>query len=190
MPPLGRRKHWRRRVLALASLFALFLCTGLSVALPRIFSARSRPRTYEGQGEVSYSGADGAFHLTLGTIDTPDQPTAEQIFYTMPGYEGTAQVPLFVHHPETGENSSGFFLHKLKSFSVELLQEEGNSLSSEESYNATDIVPGSALVCNVRFKGQPGRGTLLWNLEMDSGDTIRISQDLAVEILPTRSYHW
>lgn len=190
MPPLGRRKHWRRRVLALASLFALFLCTGLSVALPRIFSARSRPRTYEGQGEVSYSGADGAFHLALGTIDTPDQPTAEQTFYTMPGYEGTAQVPLFVHHPETGENASGFFLHKLKTFSVELLQEEGNSLSSEESYNATDIVPGSALVCNVRFKGQAGRGKLLWNLEMDSGDTIRISQDLAVAILPTRSYHW
>ena len=80
MPPLGRRKHWRRRVLALASLFALFLCTGLSVALPRIFSARSRPRTYEGQGEVSYSGADGAFHLTLGAMNTQEQPMTEQIF--------------------------------------------------------------------------------------------------------------
>lgn len=190
MPTLGKRKRQRRRIWGLAPLFILFLCIGVSLALPRFLSTRARPRTYEGEGEISYSGADGRFYLALGTMNTQEQPMAEQIFYTMPGYDGMGQVPLFVHHPESGKNSAGFFLHKLKSFSVELLQEEGDSLSCEEPKKATDTVPGSTLVCNVRFKGQAGRGKLLWTLEMDSGNTIQISQNLEVKLLPVRSYHW
>ena len=62
MPTLGKRKHWRRRIWGLASLFILFLCIGVSLALPRFLSTRALPRTYEGEGEISYSGADGRFY--------------------------------------------------------------------------------------------------------------------------------
>ena len=169
-----------RPAIALALLLAV--CLGLYLYF--------RPKAYDAYGEVTYTDADGTYQLLLSFQNdrfTPQPELTEQ-----GEVDGEYRMPsrLFINHVNTGFNAGQMFMKKVTSVRTTFLQPEDTPspmVCSQPEYR--DFSPEAAMVSLVDYTGRSGTGELVWELQMDNGDTIRLRQKLTIEPIGTFDYY-
>lgn len=178
-PPLRRWRRLLRPAVILAVLAAAMLAGWRCLA----------PRTFDAYGQVTYTDADGTYQLLVTFQNerfTPQPEITEQA-----EADGEYRMPsrLFINHVDTGANAGQIFLQKVEWASAELLQPEDSPspmACSQPEYR--DFSPDSALVSLVDFAGRSAPAELVWTLRMENGDTIRLRQKIAAELVETYDF--
>lgn len=152
----------------------------------------SRPRTYDGQGEVIYSGADGTrYQLALTSSTNRYQPALEITQDAEVGGQYRFPVRLYVNDLDSGADMGERFLTQVESVTAEFLPPEGEGAAvCTEPAPSPDYSPDAALVSFVDFTAQEDfTAQMVWTIRMNSGDTIRLRVDLAVTAIRTYDYY-
>lgn len=166
---------WRKKVLrALACVLAL-TAVGLGALLLR------RPKAFDGGALVVYSDKDGAYELLVSTrsADLASRVPEEYITVSQPAGE-TACLPAQLGVFRNGEPAdTEAFFEKVKSCTLEAFPNENGALEISGPVYSPDYAP-AARECDVFYTGASGINQLVWTLEMENGDTIRLRQTFAV----------
>ena len=174
----------RLLLLRLAALLAALAAAALALFL------LTRPRTFDGQGEVVYTDGDGSYQLVLGAAEDRYAPVRERRQNAAVGEEYRFPVYLYVNHTGSGADAGQLFLRKVASVEAELLPvEEGVGAVSCTQPAPDDYFPGAALVSYVDYTARDAFTTqLVLTLTMDNGDEVRLRQDL--HVTPIRTYEY
>ncbi len=171
---LPRRFSAKLRITAL--LFCLAAVIGAAVYLT------TRPKTYEGMGEVIYSDSDGAYQLLTSIFMERFEPMA--LFETKAGWEEFYRFPswLYINDRDTGADASAAFLEKTAS--IQFHVEQPADLAEPIQYTEPefmDINPEAAMGSLVDFtRDSAGQSQAVWDIVMKNGDTIRLAMDLNI----------
>ena len=174
----------RLLLLRLAALLAALAAAALALFL------LTRPRTFDGQGEVVYTDGDGSYQLVLGAAEDRYAPVRERRQNAAVGEEYRFPVYLYVNHTGSGADAGQLFLRKVASVEAERLPvEEGVGAVSCTQPAPDDYFPGAALVSYVDYTARDAFTTqLVLTLTMDNGDEVRLRQDL--HVTPIRTYEY
>lgn len=163
-------------LLLLIAAAAVFLCT--------------RPKTYEGMGELLYTDPDGSFQLL--TSDLPDRFSPRLTIANEAGSEDFYRFPLrlYINRQDTGDNAKDTFMEKVSSAEIEADQpSDSESPVTASQPEFMDFSPESALVSLVDYTMQsPSLVTLTWVLHMQNGDTLRLGTELS--IIPVYTHYY
>lgn len=173
---------WRK---LLRTALVLFVAAAATAGL----CAHFRPDSYDAYGQVTYTDADGTYQLLVSFQNerfTPQPEITEQA-----ELDGEYRMPsrLFINHMDTGANAGRMFLQKVDHVTTRFLQPEDSPspmVCSLPEYQ--DFSPESALVSLVDFTGRSSPAELVWTIEMQNGDTIRLRQQINVDPIETRDY--
>ena len=151
----------------------------------------TRPKTYSGIGEVTYTDQDGTYQI-LTNVSTDRYYPMTEIFQDA-GEQESYRFPLrlYINHKNTGADASGMFLQKVKSAKLHIQQDTESSSHAEFSppQPLKESFPGTALVSYINFNKNCASPTrFIWTLSMENGDTIRLGIDLI--ITPIQTYHY
>ena len=186
LPTFRQRISRHRRLLALSLLAALLFFIGAGAALSH--SLFPPPQSVQGTGMVEYTDGGEVFQLVLGSFSQPEKPLSHQTFSTLPDYSISTALPLSILPGDGEKDLPSLFFRKLKSISLQFVSPQEDSISCDISHDYT--APTLIAMCRINSQGKPGSGTLHWDLRMKNGDSIRLSQTVEVQCLPTRMYHW
>lgn len=148
-----------------------------------------KPVIAEGNGEVTYTDADGTYQLLLSYVDTRYLPVYEM--QQTVELEGDYTMPssLFINHKDTGADAGQIFLQKVDRVTTGFIQPaDSASPMGCTAPAARDFVPGSALVSSITFTGRSDAAELLWTIHMKNGDTILIHQKYILSVIETFDY--
>lgn len=173
-----------RRALRLAAVLVAVAALAAGVYL------RLAPDTYDAWGEVRYTDEDGTYQLLLTFQNERFSPQPE--ITEQAEVEGEYRMPsrLFINHVDTGTNAGQMFMQKVRSISTKFLQPEDSPAPmqcSQPEYR--DFSPESARVSLVDFTGQSAPAELVWTIQMENGDVIRLRQGITVEPIETYDYY-
>ena len=175
---LSRKTVWMAAVLLLAALMGAGLY------------AFTRPKVYEGAGEVFYSDSEGSYQLL--TNYTLDRHEPVDLLDTAAGAEERYRFPsyLYINYADSGIDATDNFMEKVSSADFEILQPEDSKTPIKWSDpEPMDINKEAALISLVDFTRESKTpAQLVWTLHMDNGDTVKLSMDLA--ITPTMIYDY
>ena len=181
----GNPRYFPRRFLkiALGIFLAVAVCAGVFLL--------TRPKTYSGIGEVTYTDQDGTYQI-LTNVSTDRYYPMTEIFQDA-GEQESYRFPLrlYINHKNTGADASGMFLQKVKSAKLHIQQDTESSSHAEFSppQPLKESFPGTALVSYINFNKNCASPTrFIWTLSMENGDTIRLGIDLI--ITPIQTYHY
>ena len=181
----GTPRYFPRRFLkiALGIFLAVTVCAGIFLL--------TRPKTYSGIGEVTYTDQDGTYQI-LTNVSTDRYYPMTEIFQDA-GEQESYRFPLrlYINHKNTGADASGMFLQKVKSANLHIQQDTESSSHAEFSppQPLKESFPGTALVSYINFNKNCASPTrFIWTLSMENGDTIRLGIDLI--ITPIQTYHY
>ena len=162
-----------------------------AVLLASAFYLYTRPKTYEGMGEITYADSEGSYQLVLAhLLDMRYSP--EPLFETSAGGEDSYRFPcwLYVNESSTGADAADIFMEKVASVQVEVEQPDGFPspiLCSEPA--PLDFNPEAALGTLVDFtRESPSLSRILWTTSMKNGDTIRLGMDLSIYAAQIHDY--
>lgn len=162
-----------------------------AVLLASAFYLYTRPKTYEGMGEITYADSEGSYQLVLAhLLDMRYSP--EPLFETSAGGEDSYRFPcwLYVNESSTGADAADIFMEKVASVQVEVEQPDGFPspiLCSEPA--PLDFNPEAALGTLVDFtRESPSLSRILWTITMKNGDTIRLGMDLSIYAAQIHDY--
>ena len=165
--------------------FRLFHAAGL-LALAVILAAcvffYTQPKTYEGTGEVSYTGKNGSYQLLLNYM--PERYTPLPKLETVAGNEDSYRFPcyLYVNQMDTGADAGSAFLADTASVQVHIEQDADISSPIQCSDpEPMDFNPDAALISLIDFtRESAGQSRIVWTISMKNGDTIRLGMDLSI----------
>ena len=165
--PIPRRLRWfaRMAALVLAAAALIFFLT--------------RPKTYDGLGEVLYTDQDGTYQLVFAWANNPTEPVPDR--YLNEELDGEFRFPamMYVNHVESGANAAPAFRKKVASVSAEIIQEEGlvHPMQCSLPEARADYLPDAAWVSLVDFIGQDLESQIVFTITMENGDVIRVRQN-------------
>lgn len=161
-----------RRVLR-ALLFSAVLAAAVLAAF-----LLTRPRVYDGVGEVVYTDADGTYQLVLALPENRYEALAEQSFHAAEVEPYRVPSRLYINHTDSGADAGQLFLQKVDSATAELLPlDESLGTVSCSAPAPHSAAPDAALVSLVDFTARDDyTAQMVWTLHMTNGDTIRLRQ--------------
>ena len=169
---------------------ALLFSAVLAAAVLAVFLL-TRPRVYDGVGEVVYTDADGTYQLVLALPENRYEALAEQSFHAAEGEPYRVPSRLYINHTDSGADAGQLFLQKVDSATAELLPlDESLGTVSCSAPAPHSAAPDAALVSLVDFTARDAyTAQMVWTLHMTNGDTIRLRQELHVALIHTYNYH-
>ena len=170
------------KVLGIIVLVAVLLL-GLSHALG--------PKTYTGQGSLTYTDQDGTYELVLGDMGSRQNPTAVYTVHTPLEEEHDRFINLFINEKATGSDVTELFIqNKIVSHRVDVVPDEptDHGVTLEEPSLINIINLGTSFQSNIRWTGNSPDVTIRWTLHMKNGDTLCLEQRQMVEPLELRRY--
>lgn len=150
-----------------------------------------QPRTYDGFGQVTYTDGDGTYQLLLAFSNDRFAPEAGIAVEAETDGEYRMPSRLFINHVDTGANAGQIFLQKVDSVSAQFLQSPDSPspmVCSQPEYR--DFAPQAAMVSLVDYTGRSEPAELVWTLNMENGDTIKLRQTIEIEPIQTYDYHY
>ena len=172
------------------------LLPGLGLLLAAVlfafaFYLYTRPKTYEGMGEITYAGSDGSYQLVLNHL-LDHRYSPEPTLTANIGEEESYRTPcwLYVNESGTGADAADAFMEKVDSVKIEIQQPDG-SLSPVRCSEPEpmDFNPEAALGTLVDFtRESPDLSRILWIISMKNGDTIRLGMDLSLYKVKIHNY--
>ncbi len=174
-----------RRVLRIALAAVLIAAAALAVWLWQ------RPHTYGGDtASVTYTDEDGSYLLMLA--DGADlagtyEPLAEKTFNTNRETDYRWPSRLFVFQRDDGTNVGEYFMTKVQSAAVEIIQPEDAEVPFQCSEPAPhEAAPDAAMVSLLDFTAfSPSPVQIVWTLHMLNGDTIVLTTRAVINIVET-----
>lgn len=149
----------------------------------------TRPKVYDGKGEVIYTDADGSYQLVLAWGETPYEPIYEMRQSVAEDFECRYPVRLYVNHADSGADAGQFFLTKVERFTAEIVEPPDSDLHMTCTEPAPNSYAADAtLVTFLDFIGREGTVQLLWTFYMKNGDVVRLRQDEVVTVIATYDY--
>ena len=170
------------KVLGIIVLVAVLLL-GLSHALG--------PKTYTGQGSLTYTDRDGTYELVLGDMGSRQNPTAVYTVHTPLEEEHDRFINLFINEKATGSDVTELFIqNKIVSHRVDVVPDEptDHGVTLEEPSLINIINLGTFFQSNIRWTCNSPDVTIRWTLHMKNGDTLCLEQRQMVEPLELRRY--
>ena len=170
--------------------YAAVLVLAAAALVLTLFFA-TRPRTYDGWGEVIYTDSDGTYQLVLARPENRYQPAYELNLRIESGEPYRVPSRLYINHMDSGADAGALFLQKVASAEAELILEEGSPAVLTCSQPAPhSALPDAALASLVDYEAEEDfSAQMVWTLHMDRGDTIRLRQDYHVTRIPTYDYY-
>ena len=175
---------WLRWLRAAAALLVLAIVAGgLYLYL--------RPRTWDAQGEVLYTDADGTYQVVLAWPNSRFRPAYTICQRAEVGVDYRFPVRLYVNYTENDASANERFLEKVEWVTAEFLPPEGEGTATcLEPEPDPDYAPDAALVSYVDFTARENfTAQMVWTIRMKNGDTICLRQDLMVEAVETYDYY-
>ncbi len=174
--------------------FRLLPGMGLLLAVLLLSSAfyfYTRPKSYEGMGDVTYTDSDGSYQLVLShLLDSRYSP--EPVLAVNIGGEESYRTPcwLYINQSGTGGDASKAFMEKVESVQIQIEQPAGYSVPifcSEPE--PMDFNKDAAMGTLIDFSMEsPTLSTIHWIISMKNGDTIRLGTDLSLYIVGIHNY--
>lgn len=150
-----------------------------------------QPKTYTGQGSLTYTDRDGTYELLLGDGGSRQDPKAVFTAYTPLEEEYSRNTNLFINEKATGSDMTELFVqNKIVAHRVEVVPDEptDHGVTMEEPSLVNVINLGTSFQSNIRWKGSSPDVTIRWTLQMKNGDTLCLEQRQMVEPLELRRY--
>lgn len=150
-----------------------------------------KPKTYAGQGSLTYTDQDGTYELVLGDSGSRQDPTAVYTVHTPLEEEHGRFIHLFINEKATGSDVTELFIqNKILAHRVEVVPDEptDHGVTLEEPSLVNIINLGCSFQSNVRWTGSSPDVTIRWTLHMKNGDTLCLEQQQIVEPLALRRY--
>ena len=178
---------WRKALRRALWVLAVLLLLGAGAA----WYLSTRPQVYDAQGEIYYTDRDGTYQVVLAwpenrmqSVDTITQIAEINTAYRFP-------VRLYVNHADSDAGANARFLEKVAWVKAAFLPPEGGgNVSCLEPAPSPDYAPDAALVSFVDFVAQGDfTAQMVWTIQMKSGDTLQLRQDLIVEAIQTDHYY-
>lgn len=155
------------------------------------FYLYTRPKSYEGMGEITYADSDGSYQLVLNHL-MDNRYSPEPVLEANIGGEESYRTPcwLYINQSGTGADAAGAFMEKVDSIQVRIEQPAASSspvLCSEPE--PMDFNKEAAMGTLVDFtRESPALSKILWIISMKNGDTIRLGMDLSLYIVEIHNY--
>lgn len=150
-----------------------------------------KPKTYTGQGSLTYTDRDGTYELVLGDSGSRQDPTAVYTVHTPLEEEHGRFIHLFINEKATGSDVTELFIqNKIVAHRVEVVPDEptDHGVTLEEPSLVNIINLGCSFQSNVRWTGSSPDVTIRWTLHMKNDDTLCLEQRHIVEPLELRRY--
>ncbi len=150
-----------------------------------------RPQSLEGQGEVFYTDEDGTYQLLLGWPQNRTAPVPSITQQTEVDGEYRFPSRLYINMADSGADAGKMFLRKTRKVTAEFIQPPDTSspITCTEPAPEPEYAPDAALVSFIDFTGHSKTSELVWTLEMDNGDTIRLLQTIVIDPIETYNYY-
>lgn len=143
---------------------------------------KSRPKTYDGKGEITYTDSDGTYQLLISNNNSRYQSTP--YVQMNAGDEESYRFPLclYINHKDSGADASGIFLQKIASVNVQVNQPADSKSPIQCSDPApNNSLPGSALVSLIDFtRDSPASSQIVWTIHMENKDKLILRMDMDV----------
>lgn len=149
------------------------------------------PKTYTGQGSLTYTDRDGTYELVLGDMGSRQNPTAVYTVHTPLEEEHRRNTNLFINEKKTGSDVTELFIeNKIVAHRVEVVPDEptDHGVTLEEPLLVRVTGLGIAFQSNIRWTGSSPDVTIRWTLQMKNGDTLCLEQRQMVEPIELRRY--
>ena len=160
----------------------MFLPLFLAAAVFFSIFLRTRPRTYDGMGEVIYTDKSGTYQLVINNLK--DRYTPVPVYETMAGFEESYRSPiwLYVSDLETGADASEPFMQNLESVGVRIDQPSDSPSPIQcTKPEPKDFNTDAALVSLIDYTRESScPAQAVWTLSMKNGDTIYLRMDLSI----------
>lgn len=150
-----------------------------------------QPKTYTGQGSLTYTDRDGTYELVLGDAGSRQNPTAVYTAYTPLEEEYSRNTNLFINEKATGSDATEVFIQsKTVAQRVEVVPDEptDHGVTMEEPLLVNVINLGTSFQSNIHWTGSSPDVTIRWTLQMKNGDTLCLEQRQMVEPIELRRY--
>ena len=186
VPPAPGWRKVLRRVLPLLILLVLAVGAGTAWYLS------TRPQVYDAQGEVFYTGDNGiTYQVVLAWPDSHFQPMYSVEQNAAVGEQYRFPVRLYINNVDSDASANTIFLQQVDYVTAEFLPPEGDGeVSCLEPAPSPDYAPDAALVSSVDFVAQDDFvSQMVWTIQMNNGDTIRLRTDLRVYAIRTYDYY-
>ncbi|MDO4265718.1 MAG: zinc-ribbon domain-containing protein [Eubacteriales bacterium] len=149
----------------------------------------TRPKTYDSMSEVTYTDSDGTYQVIMNVSNDRYQVMSE----TRQSYGDEERyrfpVRLYINHKDTGADASGIFMKKVKRSSVRIDQPESETPINCSDPLQNDGYPEAAQISLIDFFRQsPEQSQIIWTLEMENGDIIRLRMNFYITFRPIFNY--
>ena len=162
-----------------------------AVLFASAFYLYTRPKTYEGMGEITYADSNSSYQLVLNYL-LEHRYSPEPVLNANIGGEDSYRTPcwLYINESSTGADAADAFMEKVDSVQIKIEQPDGSLspvLCSEPE--PLDFNPEAALGTLVDFtRESPSLSRILWIISMKNGDTIRLGMDLSLYKVEIHNY--
>lgn len=167
----------------------LILCLLAAAAL--LFLWLNRPQKLDVTGTAEYQDEDGSYQIVSNVSNDPYRQMTEVNQYA--GDEERYRFPLrlYILEKDSGADASGVFLQKVRSASISVEQADGSarSVTATDPASEKESFPKAALVSYIDFtRESPAKSDIIWQLNMENGDQIRIH--FGINITPVHTYDY
>ena len=167
--------HIPRKALRAILLLLLAVLIGIAVYF------YTRPKTYDAPGEVTYTDKDGTYQILINVSNNRYDIMTEisQIYGDEERYR--FPVRLYINHMDTGADAGGIFFQKVKSSSVSIDQPESETPIECSAPQKNDAYKEAVQISLIDFyRHSPEKSQIIWTLEMENGDIIRLRMDFLI----------
>ena len=179
-----RRIRWILAVIAAA----VILCAGL-LALRLHHS----PKTYEGDAEVSYGlgKTDCRVYLSFRIDAGKTKEAMESIDARVRPGDSAAVISLLFVKSETDESVEKAFLDQVESCSVTATPIDGSkAMDVKEPYYPENLPTDAVYAADVVYYPDTPDNSIIWDIKMKNGDTIRLQHTVECTTIPVVVYHY
>ncbi|MFR5601103.1 MAG: right-handed parallel beta-helix repeat-containing protein [Lachnospiraceae bacterium] len=181
----GTPKYLSKKACYMAALVLLLAVLGT------VLYISTRPRNYDGMGEVVYTDSSGTYLLVTNTGTNlyqgntyMEQTAGEQENYRFP-------LRFHITRKDSGEDVGALFLEKVKSVAIHVGQPDDSPypVQCTEPEPGSITYPDAALVTYVDFnRHSTGPMQIIWELFMKNGDNIRVRMNF--DVTPTYTHNF
>lgn len=178
-------RHLSSKAIRTAALLLLIAAAAV------FFCLQNRPKVYDELGEVNYADQDGSYQFLANASSSRYDIMKE--FNLEAGDEERYRFParLYINHKDSGADAGGIFRQKIQSVQIRVEQPDGSErpVTATEPVTDNSIAPGAAYISFIDFsRNSPEHSQIVWELQMNSGDTLRVRMDLNITPVSTHTF--